>query len=70
MDKDIKRVTELLERKFRESWHKEPEDVKRLRIGQVQGAYRQIGGPILYAESETREYGRLFMVTKRFSKRR
>lgn len=55
MNKDIQRVTELLERKFRENWLTEPEDVKRLRIGQVQGTYRQIAGPIIYAESETRE---------------
>lgn len=55
MNKDVKRVSELLEKKFRENWLKEPEDVKRLRIGQVQGTYRQIASPIIYAESETRE---------------
>jgi len=55
MHEEVIRVTELLEKKFKENWYKEPEDVKRLRTGQVQGAYRQICGPILYAESETRE---------------
>lgn len=55
MHEEVKRVTELLEKKFNEIWYKEPADVRKLRTGQVQGAYRQICGPILYAESETRE---------------
>lgn len=55
MHKEVLRVAELLESKYREIWFKEPEDVKRLGTGQIQGAYRQTCGPILYAESETRE---------------
>lgn len=48
-------VAESLNRKIREIWLKEPEEVKQLRDGKVKGAFCQISPAILYAESETRE---------------
>jgi len=51
----IKDTVEMLQKAIQDNWLLEPEDVKKLKMGGVQGAYRHISTAILYAESETRE---------------
>lgn len=51
----VHNIVEMLEKAIQDNWLSEPEDVKKLRMGGVQGAYRHISTAIFYAESETRE---------------
>lgn len=48
-------AAKMLGDELKEYWLNEPEDVRKLKNGGVQGAYYHISTAILYAESETRE---------------
>lgn len=51
----VKSIVKILQNAIKDNWLSEPEDVKKLKLGSVKGAYEHISNAILYAESETRE---------------